>query len=48
MCEMRLYIPENEFGIPEGYYTLGELSSCISKYKNDPDAIQFIAEMMEE
>lgn len=48
MCEMRLYIPKNDAAIiPEGYYTLDELSRYLRDNKRNPEFIQFIADMME-
>jgi hypothetical protein len=36
------------FGIEPGQYHLQELVGLLRAHKNDPEAIQFIADMMEE
>jgi hypothetical protein len=36
------------FGIEPGRYTVAELVELLRVHKNDPEAIQFIADMMEE
>lgn len=43
----RLFIPNNEYGIAEGYYNNQQLVSLLRKHKNEPKTIQFIADMME-
>jgi hypothetical protein len=49
-----LYIPEpaegetNPGNIAPGRYTLAELVDLLRDHKNNPEAIQFIADMMEE
>ena len=44
-CE--LFMPDNEYGIPEGYCEWSDLVALLRNYKNNPEAIQFIADMME-
>lgn len=43
-----IVIPKNDVIIEDGEYDRNELSNMLIKYKNKPDAIQFIAEMLEE
>lgn len=42
-----IYIPENDFGILEGYYSTNEIVNLLRKNCNNPQAVQFIADMME-
>jgi len=44
----KLYIPENNYNIRVGYYTLSDFVKTLRENKNNPDAIQFIADMLEE
>ena len=42
------YIPETDI-IPEyGHFRMNGVVELLRKYKNNPDAIQFIADMLEE
>jgi hypothetical protein len=41
-------IPENDYGIEEGPVHYSRLVDLLRVYKDHPDAIQFIADMMEE
>ncbi len=43
----KIYIPDNEYEIAEGYYDWSGLVRLLRKFKNNPDAVQFIADMME-
>ncbi len=43
----KIYMPDNEYGIAEGYYDWSGLVKLLRKVKNNPDAMQFIADMME-
>lgn len=45
--EWSVFLPDNEYGIAEGYYGQKELVSLLRVLKNNPDAIQFIADMLE-
>ena len=46
---IRIYIPENEIIEEMGYYyDVDAIVDLLRKYKNNPEAIQFIADMMEE
>ena len=36
-----------EYGIEQGYYGWSELVDLLRKHKNNPEAIQYIADMME-
>lgn len=47
MDDLELYIPDNEVGIAEGYYSWQDLVKLLREHKGNPDAIQFIADMME-
>ena len=42
------FIPENDVISENGYMTLNEIVDLLRKYKTNPDAIQFIADMLEE
>lgn len=42
-----LFIPENNFGIDEGYYSTNQIVDFLRWNSNNPDAICFIADMME-
>lgn len=42
-----IFIPENEV-IPEnGYFSHSQIVNLLRKYKENPEAIQFIADMLE-
>lgn len=48
--ETGIYIPGNGFGIKAGYYALqgrDGIVALLRKFKTNPEAIQFIADMME-
>jgi hypothetical protein len=47
MSSYELIIPDNDCGIPAGYYAWSELVSLLRKHCNEPEAIHFIADMME-
>ncbi len=44
----RIYIPENDHGVVDGYYDTNELVELLRRHKCDPDVIHFLADMMEE
>ena len=48
MLRFQVYIPENEYGIEEGYYIGNAIVELLRENKNKPDVIQFIADMLEE
>ena len=48
MLRFQVYIPENEYGIEEGYYIGNAIVDLLRENKNKPDVIQFIADMLEE
>lgn len=48
MLRFQVYIPENEYGIEEGYYIGNAIVKLLRENKNKPDVIQFIADMLEE
>tara|TARA_Y100001938_G_C7957182_1_gene362326 strand:- start:403 stop:588 length:186 start_codon:yes stop_codon:yes gene_type:complete len=41
------YIPENNFNINEGYYTINEIVSMLRSNKADPVLMSFILDMLE-
>ena len=41
------YIPENNFNINEGYYTINEIVSMLRSNKTDPVLMSFILDMLE-
>ena len=45
--DLTLIIPENSFGIPARTYTINQVVELLRNYKNTPEAIHFIADMME-
>lgn len=45
---METYIPENEYKIPEGFYGTQEIVNILRQFKSNPDAISYIADMLEE
>lgn len=47
MMDYQIYMPDNEDGIEEGYYDWQELVQLLRDNKNNPEANQFIADMME-
>ena len=44
---VKIFIPDNRFGIPEGYYDWSGMVQLLRTHKNASDAIQFITNMME-
>lgn len=42
------YIPDNKYGIESRDYTLQEIVALLRANKNNPDIVQFIADMIEE
>lgn len=42
------YIPDNKIVPENGYMTVNDIVNLLRKYKARPDAIQFIADMLEE
>jgi hypothetical protein len=48
MLRFQLLIPDNEYGIEEGYYIGNAIVKLLRDNKNNPDVIQFIADMLEE
>jgi hypothetical protein len=42
------YMPVNDFKIPEGYCDMNGIVGLLRKHKDEPETIQFIADMMEE
>lgn len=48
VLRFQCFIPENEYGIEEGYYIGNALVQLLRDNKDKPDVIQFIADMLEE
>jgi hypothetical protein len=48
VLRFQCFIPENEYGIEEGYYIGNALVQLLRANKNKPAVIQFIADMLEE
>lgn len=46
--DYQIYLPANEDGIKEGNYDWQGLVQLLRDNKNNPETIQFIADMMEE
>ncbi len=44
----KTYIPENEVICEQGYFTMNEIVGLLRKYKSEPNAVQFLADMLEE
>lgn len=44
---MKVFIPDNGFGIVEGYYNQRQLCELLRRHRESPAAIQFIADMLE-
>ena len=42
------YLPDNDDGIKEGYYSMNGIVELLRKHKKAPEKIQFIADMLEE
>lgn len=47
MNDFPVIIPENDYGVEPGYYYKSDFVYLLRKYKNDPEIIQFIADMLE-
>ena len=48
MLRFQVFIPDNEYGIEEGYYQGNAIVKLPRENKINPDVIQFIADMPEE
>ncbi len=48
MLRFQLLIPENEYGIEEGYYIGNAIVKLLRDNKDKPEVIEFIADMLEE
>lgn len=48
MLRFQVFIPDNEYGIEEGYYIGNAIVELLRKYKDKPKIIEFIADMLEE
>jgi hypothetical protein len=42
-----IYLPENEYGIEEGHYRQEGFVHLMREHKHEPQAIQFLADMLE-
>ena len=45
---MEIFIPKNKVIKEKGEFTINEIVDLLRKSKNEPKAIQFIADMLEE
>lgn len=45
--EYRIFIPENDVILEHGEMSINHIAELLRRYKFSPDAIQFIADMME-
>lgn len=45
--DFKVYIPSNEFKIRQGYYSRNRFVALMRKYKNNPEIVQFLADMLE-
>jgi len=45
--DWRLFIPDNDYGIKEGYYSMNEVVAMLRRWAEKPDIIRFIADMLE-
>ena len=43
-----LYIPENEYGIRPGYYSVNELAELLRHRSEEPEVVWFVADMLED
>lgn len=48
MLRFQTFIPENEYRIEEGYYLGNAIVKLLRDYKDRPEVIEFIADMLEE
>lgn len=48
MLRFQTFIPKNEYGIEEGYYIGNAIVKLLRDYKDRPEVIEFIADMLEE
>lgn len=48
VLRFQTFIPENEYGIEEGYYIGNAIVKLLRDYKDKPEVIEFIADMLEE
>jgi len=46
--DWKLYIPENDCGIEEGYYSMNEVVQLLRDNCKKPDVVYFLADMLEE
>ena len=45
--DWRLFVPDNDHGIKEGYYSMNEVVALLRTHAEQPDIIRFIADMLE-
>jgi hypothetical protein len=48
MFNYGVFIPVNKYDIGKGYYTINQIVDLLRDYKNNPEIIQFLADMLEE
>jgi hypothetical protein len=46
--KMEIFIPKNKVIKENGEFTINKIVDLLRKYKHNPEAIQFIADMLEE
>ena len=46
--DWRLFIPDNDYGIEKGYYSMNEVVKLLRDNCRKPDVVYFIADMLEE
>lgn len=44
---LRIFIPDNEHGVPEGYYDRRGVVLLLREFCNRPAAVHFIADMLD-
>lgn len=44
---LRIFIPDNEYGVPEGHYDRQGIVLLLRRFCKDAAAIHFIADMLE-
>lgn len=48
ILKFQTFIPKNEYGIEENYYLGNAIVKLVRDYKDRPEVIEFIADMLEE
>jgi hypothetical protein len=42
-----LYIPENDLGVDEGYYSVNQIVELLREHCDQPEVVRFVVDMME-